>query len=146
MMKSDGFTMIEMLVVLAAFFMLSLTSAFLFTPQNEKLEKDLFFSQLQADLLYSQQYAIAHQEQITVHIMPENNYYYIRGTEYTATYLVKRHYSQNIKVKKGTMALMFYYMPDGNINSFGSIFVTVGTRTYMMMIQIGKGRFYVSEM
>lgn len=144
-MKSDGFTMIEMLVVLSAFFMLSLTSAFLFTPQNEKLEKDLFFSQLQADLLYSQQYAIAHQEQITVHIMPEKNYYYIRGTEYTATYLVKRHYSQNINVKKGTMPLMFYYMPDGNINSFGSIFVTVGTRTYMMMIQIGKGRFYVSE-
>lgn len=144
-MKSDGFTMIEMLVVLSAFFMLSLTSAFLFTPQNEKLEKDLFFSQLQADLLYSQQYAIAHQEQITVHIMPENNYYYIRGTEYTAAYLVKRNYSQNIKVKKGTMPLMFYYMPDGNINSFGSIFVTVGTRTYMMMIQIGKGRFYVSE-
>lgn len=137
--------MIEMLVVLSAFFMLSLTSAFLFTPQNEKLEKDLFFSQLQADLLYSQQYAIAHQEQITVHIMPENNYYYIRGTEYTAAYLVKRNYSQNIKVKKGTMPLMFYYMPDGNINSFGSIFVTVGTRTYMMMIQIGKGRFYVSE-
>ncbi|MBS8264877.1 type II secretion system protein [Mesobacillus boroniphilus] len=145
MNHSGGFTMVEMLIVLSAFFMLTLTSAFLFSPQKDMLEKDLFFSQFKSDLLYSQQYAISHQETITVHIMPENNYYYIRGTDYAAPYLAKRNYSPEINVEQGTMKLLFRYMPDGNIDSFGSIYVSTGSKRYKMMIQIGKGRFYVSE-
>jgi competence protein ComGD len=145
MNHSGGFTMVEMLIVLSAFLMLSLTSAFLFSPQKDMLEKDLFFSQLKSDLLYSQQYAVSHQETITVHIMPEYNYYYIRGTDYNATYLAKRHYSPQIKVEKGTMNLLFHYMPDGNIDSFGSIYISSGSKKYKLMIQIGKGRFYVLE-
>ncbi|WLR57628.1 competence type IV pilus minor pilin ComGD [Mesobacillus subterraneus] len=145
MNNSDGFTLVEMLIVLSAFLMLTLTSTFLFSPQKDMLEKDLFFSQLRTDLLYSQQYAISHQETITVHIMPENNYYYIRGTDYAAPYLSQRHYSSRIKLKKGTMNLVFHYMPDGNIDSFGSLYVTAGSKKYKLMIQIGKGRFYVLE-
>lgn len=137
--------MVEMLIVLSAFLMLSLTSAFLFSPQKDILEKDFFFTQLQTDLLYSQQYAISHQETITVHIMPEYNYYYIRGTDYAAPYLAKRYYSSKVKVEKGTLNLLFHYMPDGNIDSFGSIYVRTGSRRFKMMIQIGKGRFYVLE-
>lgn len=137
--------MVEMLIVLSAFLMLSLTSAFLFSPQKDMVEKDLFFTQLKSDLLYSQQYAISHQETITVHIMPEDNYYYIRGTDYAAPYLAKRYYSPEIKVEQGTMKLLFHYMPDGNIDSFGSIYVRTGPKKYKMMIQIGKGRFYVTE-
>jgi competence protein ComGD len=145
MNHSGGFTMVEMLIVLSAFLMLTLTSAFLFSPQKAMLEKDLFFSQLKSDLLYSQQYAISHQETITVHIVPEGNYYYIRGADYAAPYLALRHYSPQIKLKKGTMNLLFNYMPDGNIDSFGSIYVTAGAKKYKLMIQIGKGRFYVLE-
>lgn len=145
MKHSGGFTMVEMLIVLSAFLMLSLTSAFLFSPQKELLEKELFFSQLKSDLLYGQQYAMSHQETITVHIMPENNYYYIRGMDYTAPYLAKRHYSADINVEKGTMNLMFQYKPDGNIDSFGSVYILTGSKKYKMMFQIGKGRFYVVE-
>jgi competence protein ComGD len=145
MKHSGGFTMVEMLIVLSAFLMLSLTSAFLFSPQKDLLEKELFFSQLKTDLLYGQQYAMSHQETITVHIMPENNYYYIRGMDYTAPYLAKRHYSPNIIVEKGTMKLMFQYKPDGNIDSFGSIYIIAGSKKYKMMFQIGMGRFYVVE-
>lgn len=145
MKNSQGFTLVEMLVVLSAFFMLSLTAAFLFTPQSYLLEKNLFFSQLKSDLLYAQQYAISHQQKVTVHIMPENNYYYIRGTDYTEAYLIKRNYSKKIKVSKGSMKLFFNYMPDGNIDSFGSLFIGIGKRTYKMMFLIGKGRFYVTE-
>lgn len=145
MNHSGGFTMVEMLIVLSAFLMLSLTSAFLFTPQKDMLEKELFFSRLKSDLLYSQQYAMSHQETITVHFMPENNYYYIRSMDYSAPYLAKRHYSSDIKVERGSLNLMFQYKPDGNIDSFGSIYITAGSKKYKMMIQIGKGRFYVLE-
>ncbi|RSD27424.1 competence type IV pilus minor pilin ComGD [Mesobacillus subterraneus] len=145
MNHSAGFTMVEMLIVLSAFLMLSLTSAFLFSPHDENLQKQLFFSQFETDLLYGQQYAISHQEQITVHIVPEENYYYIRGGDYKAPHLIKRSFPKGIEVRKGTMNLLFHYMPDGNTDSFGSILVKVGSRTYKMMILIGKGRFYVTE-
>lgn len=145
MNHSGGFTMVEMLIVLSAFLMLSLTSAFLFTPQKDMLEKELFFSQLKSDLLYSQQYAMSHQETVTFHFVPENNSYHIHRMDYYAPFLAERHYSSDIKVERGTLNLMFQYMPDGNIDSFGSIYITAGSRKYKMMIQIGKGRFYVME-
>lgn len=145
MKNSGGFTMVEMLIVLSAFLMLSLTSAFLFSPQKDMLEKELFFTQLKSDLLYGQQYAISHQETIIVHFMPENNYYYIRNMDYAAPYLAKRYYSPDIKVKQGSMNLLFHYQADGNIDSFGSIYFIAGSKKYKMMFQIGKGRFYVVE-
>lgn len=137
--------MVEMLIVLSVFLVISSSTFILFTPQDELLERNLFFSQLKSDLLYAQQYAISHQEKVTVHIMPENDYYYIRGTNYTDSYLIKRHYSSEIKVVKGTMNLFFYYLPDGNTDSFGVTYIVIGKRTFNLMIQIGKGRFYVTE-
>jgi competence protein ComGD len=145
MRNSNGFTLIEMLIVLSAFLMISFSTFILFTPQDELLEKNLFFSQLKSDLLFAQQYAISHQEKVTVHIMPENNHYYIRGTSYSDNYLIKRQYSSDIKVVKGSMNLFFQYMPDGNTDSFGSTYIVIGKRTYNLMILIGKGRFYVTE-
>jgi len=145
MNNSKGFTLVEMLVVLSAIFMLSTTTIFLFTPQDANLEKNLFFAQLKSDLLYAQQYAISHQEKIAVHIMPENNYYYIRSNEYGDAYLIQRYYSPDIKIEKGSMSLYFQYMPDGNIDSFGSLYIKLRNRTYKLMILIGKGRFYVTE-
>lgn len=145
MKNSEGFTLIEMLVVLSSFFMLSSITIFLFVPQNGYLEKTLFFSQLKSDLLFGQQYAISHQEKIIVHIMPEKNYYYIRSNEYGDSYLIRRYYSPDIEIVKGTMSLYFQYMPNGNIDSFGSIYIKIGARTYKLMVLIGKGRFYVAE-
>ncbi|MBT2677523.1 type II secretion system protein [Bacillus sp. ISL-35] len=143
--NTGGFTMVEMLIVLSAFLMLSATSVFLFTPHNDVLAKELFFTQLESDLLYSQQYAISHQEQITVQFIPENHHYFIRGSNYGSPYLVDRYYSPEVSVEQGTMKLLFHYMPDGNIDSFGSLYVTAGSKKFRMMIQIGKGRFYVVE-
>lgn len=145
MKNAQGFTLIEMLVVLSAFIVLTISAAILFTPQEASLQKNLFFSQLKSDLLYAQQYAISHQEKVTVHIMPEKNYYYIRGTNYTDDYLVKRHYSKDVSIIEGSMKLYFQYMPDGNIDSFGLTHVMIGNRTYKLMVLIGKGRFYVTE-
>ncbi len=137
--------MVEMLIVLSAFLALSITSVFLFSPHNDVLAKELFISQLESDLLYSQQYAISHQEKVTVHIMPENNLYYIRGTDFGSPDLVRRNYSPEIKIKQGSMKFLFHYTPDGNIDYFGTIYVSVGTKKYQLMILIGKGRFYVAE-
>jgi competence protein ComGD len=143
MENSNGFTMVEMLVVLSAFIVLSFSSLFLFFPQDELLEQELFFSQFKTDLLYAQQYAISHQEKITVHIVPESKLYYIIGEEYGKGYLINRSYSSQIQIE--SPLVKFSYMPDGNIDKFGPIYIKIGAKRYVFMIQIGKGRFYVTE-
>lgn len=134
-----------MLIVLAALSMLSLSTAILFTPHDDLLEKNHFLSQLKSDLLYAQVFAISHQQTVTVHIMPEKHTYYIRGTVYDDEYLLSRKYSESVEVRKGSLELFFQYLPNGNIDDFGSLYITIGGRTYRLMILIGKGRFYVTE-
>ncbi|MFL6554920.1 MAG: prepilin-type N-terminal cleavage/methylation domain-containing protein, partial [Bacillus sp. (in: firmicutes)] len=61
-MKNDqnGFTLIESLLVLSIFMIISSITVFSLQPQHSVLEDEAFLTQLKADLFYSQQYAISH--------------------------------------------------------------------------------------
>jgi competence protein ComGD len=143
MKNSKGFTIVEMLIVLSAFIILSSSSLFLYSPQDDLVERNLFFNQFKSDLLYAQQYAISHQEKVTVHIVPENKMYYVIGGLYGSGSLFSRSYSSRITIE--STLVKFSYMPDGNIDKFGPIYIRFGEKSYIFMIQIGKGRFYVKE-
>jgi competence protein ComGD len=142
MEERNGFTLTETLVVLSVFLAMSSASLILVKPSFHMLEKNLFFSQLKSDLLLAQQYAISHQEEVTVHIMPELNYYYIR-TRANGPFLVERHYSDGIRIMEGSIQLYFQYTASGNINKFGSFYVEINKQFYRFTILIGRGRFYV---
>ncbi|SEM28023.1 competence protein ComGD [Mesobacillus persicus] len=142
--QKNGFTLIETLIVLSAFLVMSLASSMLLKPTYNLLDSHLFFSQLKSDLFLAQQHAISHQEEVTIHIMPESNYYYIR-TRFNGPMLVERKYSPNVKVREGTLNLYFQFLPDGNTNRFGSFYIEIGNKLYRMTVLIGRGRFYVVE-
>lgn len=142
--SSKGFTLIETLIVLSVFLIISFSSFVLLKPIHNFLQTQQFFSQFKSDLFFAQQYAISHQEEVTVHIMPDNNYYYIR-TRFNGQMLAERTYSPEIKIKEGNLKFYFQYMADGNTNSFGSFYVEIGNKRYRMTILIGRGRFYVVE-
>lgn len=144
MNNHNGFTLIETLIVLTIFLVMSFSSVVLLQPTNQLLEKQLFFSQLKSDLFYAQQYAISHQEEVIVHIMPETNYYYIT-TRYKGPMLVERHYSPAVKVREGSMNLYFHFTKAGHTNKFGSFYIEIGGRLYRLTMLIGRGRFYVTE-
>jgi competence protein ComGD len=113
-------------------------------PAHHLLVKNLFFSQLKSDLFFAQQHSIARQEDVTVHILPDKHYYYIRS-RFNGPILIERHYSENIQIWEGTLKLYFQYALDGNIKNFGSFYIKIDSHVYRMTIQIGKGRFYVVE-
>jgi len=142
--KSNGFTLIETLIVLSAFLIMSFSSVLLLKPTHHFLQSQVFFSQLKSDLYFAQQYAIAHQEEVSVHIMPESNYYYVR-TRFNGPIIIERTYSPEIKVREGSLKLFFQFMADGNTNKFGTFFIEVGNKRYRMTLLIGRGRFYVVE-
>ena len=136
--------MAESLLVLAVFMIVSSITAFTVKPQYEKAETDSFLTQFQTDLYYAQQYAMAHQIETTVNIQADQHYYYIR-TRFDQPLLVRRTYSNHIKVIPLSQPLFFKFTPDGNINKFGTLAIEAGSKAYRMTFLIGKGRFYVTE-
>lgn len=140
----DGFTLLESLFVLSVFLIIASVSAILLKSQFLSLEKQQFISQLKADLLYGQQYALSHQVLITVHILPEENFYYLREG-HNKGFLIEREIPDTVTIMEGTMKLFFYFHPDGNINRFGSFIIMVDAVRYKMTFLIGKGRFYVAK-
>lgn len=142
--NEKGFTLIESLLVLSILFIISLITVFSVKPQYEMTISKEFLTQLQADLLYAQQYAISHQREVTINFMPDQHYYYIRD-RYDLPIVVERHYSQKVLVTPGSLPLYFKFLANGNASKIGSIYIQCGKKHFRMTILLGMGRFYVIE-
>ncbi|MGZ4161484.1 MAG: competence type IV pilus minor pilin ComGD [Neobacillus sp.] len=140
----EGFTLIESLLVLSVFIIISSITAFTLKPQYSTIDDEAFLSQLQTDLLYAQQYAISHQHEVTVIFMSDQNKYniYMRSD---LPNIIERNYSTNMTVYGGSLPLFFKFLPDGNVNKFGSFYIKSSKKNYRFTVLIGKGRFYVIE-
>jgi competence protein ComGD len=142
--NQEGFTLIESLLVLSIFMIISFITAFSLQPQQFVLEDEAFITQLRADLFYAQQYAISHQDEVSIDIEPQEHRYYLSLKAHWPP-LIDRYYSTNITLTNGSLPLSFKFLPDGNINKFGSFYIQTKKRYYRMTFLIGKGRFYVTE-
>ncbi len=140
----QGFTLIESLLVLSIFLVISSIAVFYMKPQYESKESEAFLTQLKADLLFGQQYAISHQAEVTVTFSSDQHYYYMR-TNFNSPTIIMRNYSKAITVSPGTLPLSFKFTPGGNVSKFGSLSIQCGNRYYQLTFLIGKGRFYVIE-
>lgn len=143
--NQSGFTLIETLLVFSIFLIIASFSAILLRPQYLSFEKERFYSQFKADLLYSQQYAIAQQKSLSVYIVPKENRYYVKE-KLTNKYIVEREISETITIEQGTLGtsrISFDYDPSGIMNRFGTFIFLVGGQRYKITFQIGVGRFYV---
>lgn len=142
--KQKGFTLIESLLVLSIFMIISSITAFSLKPQYFRIEDNVFLTQLQADLLYGQQYAISHHCEVIVMFSEYKNEYSL-NIRYDLPPIVERSYTAQIKVENGTLPLNFKFLSDGNVNKFGSFFIRTSDKSYRFTVLIGKGRFYVIE-
>lgn len=136
-----GFTLLETLFVLSIFLLIITVSVVLLRPHHTSFEKQLFFSQLKADLLYAQQYALTNQQLVSVNFVDTDRFYYIR--KQNSELLLRREYSDIITISEGSQKLYFRYHSNGNISSFGSIYFKIDQELYQMTFQLGRGRFYV---
>jgi competence protein ComGD len=142
--SQKGFTLIESLVVLSIFMIISSITVFSLKPEHSIIEDESFLTQLKRDLYFAQQYAISHQHEVSVVINPEQyRYYLILRTELPP--ILVRNYSKNIYLTEGSIPLYFKFLGDGNVNKFGTIFIQTKNKKYLLTVLIGKGRFYVKE-
>jgi competence protein ComGD len=145
MKNQKGFTLIEILFVLSVFLIIASISTISIRPQYLKSEKEHFLSNLKADLLYSQQYAISQQKHLVVFILPNENRYFVKE-KLSSKFIVERPIPKGIAVEKGTLGVSsidFEFEPDGGVNRFGTIYFTIGKERYKITLQIGVGRLYV---
>jgi competence protein ComGD len=139
-----GFTLIESLVVLSIFMIISSITVFSLKPQHSLIEDKGFLTQLKSDLYFAQQYAISHQHEVSVVIIPEKySYYLLLSTDLPP--ILMRNYSKNIYFTVGSLPLYFKFLSDGNVNQFGTLFIQTQNKRYLLTVLIGKGRFYVKE-
>lgn len=147
MMKNQsGFTLVEMLFVLSIFMIIASISALYLRPHFLAVERETFFSQFKADFLYSQQYAISHQKNLVLFILPKDKRYFVKEKT-SNTYIVDRAIPKTIKVEDGTMgtasSIQLDLDPSAKVNRFGTIYFYVRDERYKITFQIGAGRFYV---
>jgi len=145
-MKSSegGFTLLESMFVLSVFLIIASFSAFLLKPQFLFLERQQFISQLKADILFAQNYAISHQTEVILQIRPEVNSYYMKERS-KDNLILNRQIPDSITFREGTMSLYIQFLADGNVTKFGTFYVISGKKSYRFTFLIGKGRFYVEE-
>jgi competence protein ComGD len=140
--NQKGFTLIESLIVLSIFLIISSITAFNFKPQYNSANDKAFISQLKADLYYGQQYAISHQMEVKVTFFElDHKYTLVSGSKP----IVERNHSPKIRVSQGTIPLFFKFNPTGNVDRFGTLFIRTPKKNYRLTVLIGKGRFYVIE-
>ncbi|EKN66285.1 hypothetical protein BABA_16742 [Neobacillus bataviensis LMG 21833] len=142
--NQKGFTLIESLLVLSIFMIISSITVFSLKPQHSVIEDEAFLTQLQADLLYAQQYAISHQHEVSVVFM-QTEYRYYMLVQSGMPPIIERNYSTNINLREGTIPLYFKFLGDGDVNKFGTFYIYTEKKSYRLTVLIGKGRFYVKE-
>lgn len=142
--NEQGFTLIESLVVFSVFLIISSITAFSLKPLYDANVSEQFLTQFQADFLYSQQYAVSHQQDVTVYIQNDQHYYYMR-TNFNQPMIVSRYYTNSVNITSLTLPLTFKFTPSGSVSKFGSLLIQSGSKKYIMTVLIGKGRFYVAE-
>jgi competence protein ComGD len=144
-MDSKGFTLIETLVVLSIVAVISTVTIFQINPKKNMFEHSLFLTQLQSDLYYAQQFAISHQQELTVAFDLQQKRYYIRLKYESGFTIVEKQFPPNVSVKYGSIPLTFKILPDGNVSHFGSLYIYINGKEYKLTFLLGKGRFYIVE-
>lgn len=142
--NEKGFTLIESLLVLSILTIITGIAFLQLKPLHDSRKIDFFFEQLQDDLLYCQQYAISHSEQVKVVFNEVESKYHIRGG--SRNYIIlDRQYDPSVQIDYSTLGTTLYFNSNGNIQKAGTIRVKYKDTTYKITFLLGKGRFYVSK-
>lgn len=142
-----GFTLIEMLLVVAILsIVLSLVLPLLGTTENV-LEHEQFFQQLEDDLFLAQQKAITESAVVEVMWNMSAKTYLIRYRH--GDMIAQRSFPPGLSVSTNFDRHRFHYNRYGHISQGGRLFFvyTVGERTAMReyIFQVGTGRYRVEK-
>ncbi|WP_158598215.1 competence type IV pilus minor pilin ComGD [Falsibacillus albus] len=139
--NEDGFTLVESLIVMTILMIIMLVGSANMKKMNDEVGKNLFFSQLKADLFYSEVYAQSRKEAVVISFFPNNDQYTAISVNRNL-YLFERKLPKFVDMKDSNLT-SFMIDPQGNTNRFGTVNFQAQNKYYRLTVYIGRGRFIV---
>jgi len=140
-----GFTLIELLVVLGSLSMLLILANTVSANAMDIYERKVYIEQLKKDIYYAQTYAIEKQTRVNLKINTAKNEYNV--SSFTSGSILKSGIEvHSIKFKPvGNITITFN--TNGNILSPTTIYFADQNNNliYKLVFQLGRGRFYITE-
>lgn len=141
--NNQGFTLTEMTIVLMIVTVVSSISFGNFKLAYDAQKRNEFIFQLKQDLHFAQQMAISHNSSINVVFLNGSKQYQIRKG---GNVNVKRPFHEDVTFVPGTLSLHdITFLQDGNARKSGTLVIKIGTYKYRLVLQLGRGRFYIEE-
>jgi len=139
---SKGYTLIEMLLVLSVFMMLTSLGFGMFPPFVKKLDTSFFLIQLSDDLYRSQEYAISNQLYVTFTFDLKKGRY-LANTGTSAEHILERKVPEEISFNGGVLGQGVVFTPNGNISKGGTWLIQTNEKLYKIIFNLGSGRFRI---
>jgi competence protein ComGD len=143
--NQSGFTLIEILLVLTIFMVMSSYSFLQIKPVYEAKKLQSFFQTLENDLLYAQNYAMSHSETVYVYFIDQEFHYKVLVGA-SRREVLRRNYSTNITIPNNNLTSGVNYLSNGNLSKSGTILFDYKGAVYKVTFLLGKGRFYVTKL
>lgn len=142
MKNEQGFTLIEMLLVLFIVMCLTgiVTKISLKVAEAKEIER--FFTQLQLDIQFLQMYTMQQQVYVSMKFEAPTNRYVIKKDMYTIDY--ERPFPKNVEFLSGISTFVtVMYNPNGNVSRAGTLYFQTPGGIKKVIITIGVGRVRV---
>lgn len=140
--NQQGFTIVESLIVLAVIVLFAQLSIVSIQKFYQKVEKNLFFDQLQTDIYYAKAKAINQKSSVILEFFPQLNKYEIYNFQDERGLV--REFPESVQIKR-TNLQRIYFRETGTISSFGTVTFEYEGKEIKLIFNIGQGRFYVEE-
>lgn len=139
--KNSGFTLLEVLLAITLMTILLTFTFFTFQKFSHILQKELFLTQLEADLYYAHAYAINHGESVIVRFKRLNNEYEAINNV-TREIIFLRKLPTSIIIDRTNLDY-FVITPRGTVSRFGTVYFRINDEEIKVTFQIGRGRFKI---
>lgn len=136
--NSNGFTLVEMLLVLSLIMILIILPITHIKQIEDHQKTVLFLQMLQNDIFLAQRNATV--KQIPTTIIFYNGFYEIHDNLLNPP-IVRRQYDKEITTTFLTLKHPLRYTSDGNISNSGTIAVRYKKIEYLLTFYLGSGRF-----
>ncbi|ECJ9747429.1 type II secretion system protein [Listeria monocytogenes] len=141
-MKINGFTLLEMLLVLTISFTLITLTIFPISSTLSTLREKQLLEEIKASIYYAQINAVATNQDTFISFDPTKNQLITYTNSKT---LVIIPFSQTLTLTQPKIGNFRFSSTDGFINRFSTIHLTSSTNNYKLIFQIGKGRFRIEQ-
>ena len=135
----QGFTLIEMLLVLFVVMCLTGIMTKMSMKVSEAKEIEHFFTQVQLDIQFIQMASVEQKDNYSIKFLAPATYYIIKKNSNIDVY--ERPYPKNVEFLSGKSTFVtFTYKANGNVSKAGTLFFKTPIGEKKVVVTLGAGR------